>query len=194
MMEHDFPLCEPCRAEIRFLLPTELQITSTKKMTVFALGAYEGALAQLVRAKQYRSISSAQQLGHLLADQIQAWNMPIDYVVPVPLHWRRYAWRGYNQAEVMAQVVAQMRHVPVMKNVKRTRYTAYQMTQSAQGRAQNVQNVFSVSGDALEKYTGKHMVIIDDLMTTGATLEAVARALIPLKPASITALVGCRVV
>jgi len=194
MMEHDFPLCEPCRAVIRLLLPTELQITSTKKMTVFALGAYEGALAQLVRAKQYRSISAAQQLGQLLADQVQTWNMPIDYVVPVPLHWRRYAWRGYNQAEVMAQVIAQMRKVPVMKSLKRTRYTAYQMTQSAHGRIQNVLNVFSVGEDALEKYTGKHMVIVDDLMTTGATLEAVARALLPLKPASITALVGCRVV
>lgn len=194
MLEHDFPLCHNCKKQIRYLLPTEIQITSTKKMTVFALGAYEEPLAHLVRAKQHRSMSAAQQLGQLLADQFMEWKLPIDYIVPVPLHWRRYAWRGYNQAEIMARVIAEVRQVPLMKFVKRTHYTVYQMTQSAQGRAKNVHNVFSVQAHDITAYAGKHLVIIDDLMTTGATLEAVARALMPLKPASITAFVGCRVV
>lgn len=194
MMEHDFPLCKNCMSLIRHLIPTEISLTTTKKMTVYAVGAYEGPLAMLVRAKQHRAIGAAQQLGQLLAEHAQGWNHPIDYIVPVPLHWRRYAWRGFNQAQVMAEVVADARSVPLLRGVTRAHHTAYQMTQSAQERVTNVKDVFSVRVGDKATYAGKHILLIDDLMTTGATLEAVARTLLPLKPASITALVACRVV
>ncbi len=194
MMEHDFPLCPDCMLTIRRLIPTELAITPTKKMTVFALGAYEGPLAQLVRAKQNRSLSAAQQLGVLLAEHIRGWNHAFDYIVPVPLHWRRYAMRGYNQTEVMAKEVARTRGVAAVRIAKRTKHTAYQMSCSAQGRTLNVQDVFALSVKDYAAYQGKHILLIDDLMTTGATLTAVGRALLPLKPASVSALVACKVV
>lgn len=194
MMEQDFPLCDECLSNIRRLVPTDIQLTPTKKMTVFALGAYEDALAALVRAKQHRNIGAAHQLGVLLAEHIRVWNLPIDYLVAVPLHWRRYAWRGFNQAEVIATEIAQLRKTELVPIVRRTKHTAYQMTQSAKERVTNVKDVFSLSVQESAQYRGKHILVVDDLMTTGATLEAVGRALLPLKPASITALVACRVV
>jgi ComF family protein len=193
MMEHEAPLCETCFAKIRRLVPTQLPLTATKQMTVYALGAYEEALAQLVRAKQYRSIAAARQSGVLLAQFVAEWQLPWDCIVAVPLHWRRSALRGYNQAEVIAREVAQAKQLPLFSIIKRKKYTAYQMSCSADGRKTNVQDAF-VLKQSTASYEGKHILIIDDLMTTGATLSAVGRALLPLKPASISALVVAKVV
>ena len=119
--------------------------------------------------------------------------MEYDLLVPVPLHWTRSAKRGFNQANVMANYLSKKSGVAVVNLVKRCRQTGYQAGLSAEKRYENVKDSF-VLCDKKEEYKGKKIVIIDDLVTTGATIRAVAKSLLPLKPKSIIAVVAARVV
>jgi ComF family protein len=121
-----------------------------------------------------------------------------DVVVPIPLHWTRYAWRGFNQACEMGAAVAKARGVPLARFLARTRRTTFQSRLKADERRKNVSQVFGVNpwyrvmGD--EVIRGKHVLLVDDLCTTGATLSQAAKIIAKHKPASITALVACRAV
>lgn len=119
--------------------------------------------------------------------------VPADLLVPVPLHWMRYAYRGYNQAYEMAQVLQKYMNIPVIELVGINRRTQFQFKLTASEREQNVKNAFYLKTEHAQNFQSKHIVIVDDLMTSGATLQAVAKVLLPLKPASLTAVVGCRV-
>jgi len=198
ILSERFPLCKACLALLQPVIATSLKLTDKHAMTVFALGAYEEPLALLVRAKQYRNHVAAHQLGVLLAQYVATLTIPIDCLVPLPLHWRRYAWRGYNQAALMAREIGQSLAVPVQPLLQRTRHTAFQMSLARPERKENVTNIFKIKepffAENMSIYAGKHLVLVDDVMTTGATLQAAGRELLRLKPASISALVAARVI
>lgn len=121
-----------------------------------------------------------------------------DYIVPVPLHWSRYASRGFNQAYEMAKEVGLEQSVPVHQIVKRVKRTPFQSSIALDKRQENVAHVFELDARLCQKLksniTGRHILIIDDLMTTGSTVRSVARALLSLKPASLTVMVAARAV
>ena len=119
--------------------------------------------------------------------------LPCDYFVPIPLHWRRRMNRGFNQTEEMAKLLASHKSTPVAHLLKRTRHTQFQSAMDLKNRHINVHEAFALTTEQREQFVGKHLILVDDLMTSGATLREAARALLPLKPASITALVGARV-
>lgn len=100
----------------------------------------------------------------------------VDLVVPVPLHHKRLIERGYNQSTMIAQGMAKQLGIEVNEHaLLRTRYTETQTKKTRLERSQNIQNAFYLSkGLELE---GKHILLIDDVMTTGATLEACALAI-----------------
>ncbi|PKN03382.1 hypothetical protein CVU75_02475, partial [Candidatus Dependentiae bacterium HGW-Dependentiae-1] len=101
--------------------------------------------------------------------------------------------RGYNQAHEMARVLACKRGCAVAPILKRARRTPFQSGLPAAKRAENVKNVFTlIAGVDPALFTGKHIVLVDDLMTTGATLREAAKVLRTLNPASITAVVAAR--
>ena len=114
--------------------------------------------------------------------------------VPIPLHWTRFAWRGYNQADEIAQVLAQKRGKPVVHLLQRIQRTRYQAELESPQRKENVKKAFTLRVADKNLYQDKHIILVDDLMTTGATLQAAAKELFKLKPASITAVVVCRVI
>lgn len=95
-------------------------------------------------------------------------------IVPIPLHKKREQHRGYNQAEVIARAVAAMTGWPVVPALCRTRPTEDQTALTKIERAKNVAGAFAVQADLAWTVNGQHMLLVDDVATTGATLNAAA--------------------
>jgi ComF family protein len=153
--------CELCRVRRR-------HITAGR-----AIGDYEGSLRAIVHALKYdgrRSIAGP--LSGLLLRHAGPLLRGADFVVPVPLHWSRQWRRGFNQAHELAAGLG----LPVRGVLKRRRYTRSQTGLSADDRCANVRAAFVLSRRA-GPLDGLCVVVVDDVSTTGATLEACARVL-----------------
>jgi ComF family protein len=101
-----------------------------------------------------------------------------DLIVPVPLHYFRLIRRGYNQSVWLAAAVGRGSRVPVDLSVlKRSRHTPTQGAMTASGRRRNVQGAFRVADRAKARVSGRRILLVDDVFTTGATVEACARTL-----------------
>ncbi len=125
---------------------------------------------------KYRNHKAAASiLGQVLADTYRRYNLSAEVIVPVPLHPSRLRERGYNQSDLLAKQLAELLDLPVSATtLQRTRKTASQMELKADERHQNVANAFVCrSGELLDQ----SVLLIDDVCTTGATLDACACAL-----------------
>ncbi len=141
----------------------------------YTFGAYEGTLRELVHLLKYSGMRPlAGPLGALLASALPR-EQRFDLIVPMPLHWRRRWQRGFNQAELLAREVARRTGIPVVAAARRRRATSAQAGLTNAARRANVQGAFAVSKkDAVRDM---RVLLIDDVMTTGATASACARAL-----------------
>ena len=102
-----------------------------------------------------------------------------DYIVPVPLHKSRRLKRRYNQSVLLARALAKITTVPFDSDIlRRVKPTPSQGGQSAAGRRRNVKGAFAVPIHRKERLKGSHIILIDDVMTTGATVEACASVLL----------------
>ena len=158
---------------------------------VLRLGVFADPLKHLIHQLKYYN---RWPLAEVLADRLLGQEpvkglMPeTDVVVPVPLHRLRQIGRGYNQAEVVARRLASRCRKKLARPVVRLRNTESQTNMpSATQREQNMRDAFALLDD--RHVRGKHVVVVDDVMTTGATLRAVAQALRPARPASLCAVV-----
>lgn len=110
----------------------------------------------------------------LLIDSMADLADDMDALVPVPLHWRRQATRGFNQAEELCKPLMQHTGLPILRNVRRTWATPYQSALDAGHRHGNLKSAFAVRG----KITAQHVLIVDDVITTGETCGQLARVLL----------------
>lgn len=192
-LEQDTVLCDQCIKLIQPVITYTLKIDNNYSIPVVALGAYKEPLFSLVHAKNSGNPTASRQLGTLLW-HYAAWKQyPADVIVPIPLHWSRMWWRGFNQATIMAQELSQHSTVPVAHLLRRERRTFFQRLLSAREREQNVKRAFALTSQATN-FTNKHIIIVDDVLTTGVTMQEAVRTLRKIKPASITALVAARVI
>lgn len=100
----------------------------------------------------------------------------VDLLLPVPLHWRRKVARGYNQSELLCRGMAEVMRRPISSgDLVRFKYTRKQSRQTREQRGSNVEGAFRVRRQ--QRLEGKHVLLVDDVMTTGATLKACADAL-----------------
>ena len=187
-------LCAPCLESIVPVPSIMIPVTSSYQMKVFAISNYTEPIRPMILAKSWGNIVASTQLGELLWQLTPIRYVQFDYIVPVPLHWTRYAKRGYNQAEEMANAISHASGKPVVHLVKRSKRTPFQSTLEVSERTSNVEDAFSLTVRDKAIYKGKHLLIIDDLLTTGATLRATARELRRLNPEKLTAVVAARVV
>lgn len=185
--------CTECSALIDPVVSVQIPINKNNAMTVIAISDYKEPIKSLILAKSWADIIASDQLGQLIWDMTYFKHMPCDYLVPIPLHWMRYAKRGYNQAEQIAKRLSINRKVPVVSILKRIKHTPFQSSLAIDRRMANVKEAFALKTIAGNPFEGKHIVLVDDLMTTGSTLVCAAKILLPLKPASITAVVVARV-
>lgn len=129
--------------------------------------------AVLKGLKFHNRLDVSPMLAELLAPSIWDSGERYDALVPVPLHRWRHARRGYNQAEEIARALSRLTGIPVHRAVRRRRATAPQAGLNARRRRGNLHGAFSVR----RTLSRRHVLIVDDVITTGETIRAVARAL-----------------
>lgn len=129
----------------------------------------------ITRLKFHSRFAHARLLGSLLAERIAASDAPRpDCLVPVPLHVTRYRERGYNQAALLARHIGRRLNIPVAAQLAvRTRATDPQLALPARKRGGNVRRAFAADTAS----AGRHVAIVDDVVTTGHTAAALATAL-----------------
>ena len=117
-----------------------------------------------------------------------------DALVPVPLHWRRLWARRFNQSAMLAAAISAASGVPVATAaLKRIKATAQQVGLTRSERAANIQGAFRVPEDGKAAVVGRRLVVIDDVLTSGATVEGCARALLRAGAANVDVLIFARV-
>lgn len=138
-------------------------------------GDHQGILQSAVRAlKYYNARNLAVPLGERLTQVVTQQDWTFDMIVPVPMHTSRLRQRGYNQAEEIAQVVAQMTQKPcIPKAIIRQRATQSQVGLNQRERQQNLVDAFVADPELVAE---KRLLLIDDVLTTGTTLSMCAQA------------------
>lgn len=139
-------------------------------------GDHEGLLRQALLALKYENATTlAWPLGRRLAALVDSLQWKPDFLVPVPLHPSRERERGYNQAWLMGQALAQQLRIPLAGDaLYRTGNTRAQVGLTRRQRAENVSKAFTVNASRVR---GRDLLLVDDVYTTGATLGECARAL-----------------
>src|SRR3989338_7827027 len=155
---------------------------------------YKDPIKKLILAKLYSNRTAALKLGELIWKKTIVKDLDFDCIVPVPLHWSRFFKRGYNQAEVIASVISKKSKKPLLNILKRKKRTTFQFLLSKLDRSKNVSNVFELQSRNVERLKNKKILVVDDLMTTGATIKIACLELTKARPADIKAVVACRVV
>ncbi len=146
---------------------------------VLRLGPYEGLRRDVIlRMKHGQHEGLAEAVGELWADHAadRLRDLKPGVVVPVPLHWRRYWQRGYNQAAALARALASRLQLPCRERcLRRLRATPFQSELTATARRDNVRGVFRAANGLLLR--GETVLLVDDVLTTGSTASEAARAL-----------------
>ncbi|MBI2852167.1 MAG: ComF family protein [Chloroflexi bacterium] len=138
---------------------------------------FEGVIREAVHQLKYRNIRAlAAPLAALLGDYLVAENIPAEALVPVPIHRKRLRERGYNQASLLAKELAKLTGLPVIDDcLVRQKYASPQArTLNVVERQRNVAGAFECVNRRLD---GKQVLLIDDVSTSGATLDAAASAM-----------------
>lgn len=159
------------------------RIPSLQRATSIYAFRHGNSVQQLIHAMKFHKNSDlcllmGRQMGQELLHSARFDD--IDLLVPVPLHWFRRLQRGYNQSELLCRGIAEVMHRNVdTKNLIRHRYTNQQSLTSAAERESNVEGAFSLRHP--EQFEGLHILLVDDVLTTGATLVSCCDALKQVK-------------
>jgi ComF family protein len=155
----------------------------------------EIAQALVLRFKYSDQLDLAPMMDRWMARAGRELLADAEALLPVPLHWRRLWARRFNQAVAPAGTISDVSGVPVLHGgIKRVRATPQQVGLSKSERADNVQGAFRVPADQKAEIAGKRLILIDDVLTSGATVDTCARALLRAGAAHVDVLVFARVV
>ena len=165
------------------------QATPPPFTTAVAILRYAFPVDAAIKSFKFRRrLEYAPAFGALMASALIVLPADVDSIVPVPLHWRRHALRGFNQAEELSRELQQRYELPIVRIARRTRATPPQSGLDAKTRRRNLRGAFSIS----RRTTLKHPLIVDDVITTGATCIELANALLHSGAADVSVLALAR--
>ena len=181
-------VCKGCDDDLPRIESAPAPLNSPFEVEIAPL-AFEFPVDAAIKAYKFRrKLFYAPALAQLLGDVVGQLPADIDAVLPVPLHWRRQWWRGFNQACEIARPVAQQLDVPIIHSVRRRRPTPFQSGLSAKERASNLRDAFVVRG----QLSLQHVLIVDDVITTGTTVRRLARIVLHAGVRKVSALAVAR--
>jgi len=177
-------LCGICR----------IQPNKDIKITV-AAAEYQGLMKRLVHLYKYERQQFLSKLfARIIAEQAIKKNVTenFDLLVPIPLHWTRKRWRGFNQSREICRGISPLINVPVIPEsaFRRVRKTTPQVQLNAASRTSNIRGAFDVRKTKYIK--GKHIALVDDVYTTGATSGECSRMLLRSGAKSVSLLIIAR--
>ncbi len=178
-------ICAHCRTHPSFLV------------SVHSLAAHRSPLRDAVHGLKYEGVRVlAEPLAQLLAEHWFQQEVLAEVVVAVPLHLRRERERGYNQSQLLAAEFAVKTGLTLVDGVlQRTRPTRAQVGLGVEERWTNVQDAFAIRDNAsVQALVGRHVLLIDDVCTTGATLESCAQVLLRAGANTVRALTVTRAI
>ncbi len=190
LKQHETYLCESCLTDLpktHIISPKDNIITKSfwdrvpLKFAYSFLRYTKHSVVQkvLFAIKYFGAADFAVFMGELFGKHLKSINFPenFDFFLPIPLHPRKKKIRGYNQAEEIARGLSNILKIPIVKDaVVRTVFTQTQTHLSAEQRWQNVKGIFKIVRPKALK--NKHIIIIDDVLTTGATIESLCETLL----------------
>ena len=200
-------LCQPCLNELPYLGDSCPGCASPSRSTTLcgkcqkqqpsydqtlALLLYQQPVNTLIQQFKFnRKLEYSRLFSELLAERLALFAEPPDLIIPVPLHSSRLRSRGYNQAWELTKHLSKIADIPAShKLCSRIKKTPLQTGLKASERKQNLKQAFAVTGNV----KGLHVCVVDDVMTTGSTLEAIAAVLKAAGAAHVSGLVVARAI
>ncbi|WP_167522114.1 ComF family protein [Flavobacterium fluviatile] len=198
LMSNENVLCTSCRHEMpltQYYLDANNEAVKkfygkieVEHASAFLYFNKKGIVQELIHNLKYRGY---EEIGTVLGDwyvedlkNIQT-KTPFDVVIPVPLHRKKFRERGYNQVAAFGNALSKGLNIGYDDTVLfRKKYSKTQSKKNLLGRSEGIENVFDVH--ISEEYCNKHFLLVDDVLTTGATLEACSRALLKIPGAKIS--------
>ena len=198
LLANESVICTDCRHEIP--LTNHHNIPNNEMLLKFygkldlvyasALFYYQkrGIVQELIHKLKYKGHQEiGESIGYWYAEELKnsIALQDIDFIIPVPLHPKRFKKRGYNQVATFAEALSKSMQIPVKELILiRDKNTKSQTKKNRIDRAQVVSNIFSVG--TTTDFEGKHFLLIDDVITTGATLESCGREVLKIPKARLS--------
>ncbi|MCH8553883.1 MAG: ComF family protein [Schleiferiaceae bacterium] len=194
LLQNEKHLCLTCHYELPLVNEASSLESSLHRILYGRMPLLEGAaflyfqkgsfVQEILHAFKYEGAQGlCEHMGQLMGMQFNknGFFNQADYLIPVPLHPKKERKRGYNQAAILAKGMSNATKIPLNTSlIARNQFTESQTKKSRFARWLNVSSVFEVPPEASAQLRDKHIVLIDDVITTGATLEACAKPLIDL--------------
>ena len=191
LLKHETPLCLKCLAQLprthseRDLPYVGAPGNSIRLVSWFVYDTEHPSHRLIHHIKYHDFRNLARKLGREFAMQKYEELKHIDIILPIPIHWTKFLRRTYNQTYEVGLGVSDILLVRVNKNLFALRPHITQTRAGRSEREQNVQGIFGIRSP--EELNGKHIAILDDVVTTGATMYSALKAILEVtKPASVT--------
>lgn len=197
-MTNETVLCTQCRHEMpltQYHLDKNNEAVKkfygkieVEHVSAFLYFIKKGMVQELIHNLKYKGHEEiGGVLGNWYVEHLKELKLetPFDMVIPVPLHPRKFKERGYNQVTTFGKALAEGLQIPYNDStLYRKKYSKTQSKKNLLGRSENIENIFDVF--STEENQNNHFLIVDDVLTTGATLEACSRALLKIPGTKIS--------